>query len=185
MLAGTDLASTSVKSASYTIPSGKYARINSMGSKLLINGTSAYPLLNFSMTATAVALGAATSDSIVFNTSDMYFESLSITQTRTSSAASSNCTLNFYDFGGEVSQYSVTKTYALNTINYVPAVSSVTAFNGVSLIPTAAMSGTAGTVTHSASMTFYLKKDVSNQWLPSGTVIEGNFYILEEYNEPA
>ena len=174
--------STTIKNASYTIPAGKYAKIIPHGSKLLINGVSAYPSVALSMTATSVALGAITNDSITLNTNDMYLESLSITQSRSGTAASSNCTFLFLDFNGENTLYSVTKVYALSTTNYSPLVQSISPFNSVSLTATAVASGTSGQVNHVAVMTFYVKKDLYSLWAPTGTVIDSPFFALEEYN---
>lgn len=174
---------TTVKTGSYTIPAGKYAKVTPVGAKMLIDGVSIYPSVTISMTGTAVAIGATTSDSMVLNMKNMFLESLSITQTRSGTAASSNATFAFYDFGTRELIYSVTKTYALNTLNYTPLVQCVSDSSTVALNVTAAGSGTSGTVTSSCNATFYVKNDTGFIWVPSGAVLNGNNYIVEEYNQ--
>ena len=198
-------ASISVKTASYTIPTGRYAVIRNLHGDLTINGVEHYTILS-SFNRVQSATGQA--NDYIFPDSRCDFIKTTRTSTVSNGSNQTKCDftmLSYYlpgnyqyylwsmanqNFGGLFytdASFTTTRTSYLNPLNYqnqIPYFSSgtptiTTANQDISTFGLSFMTYRAsGTVTHTGFSASFSKDDFL---VPSGTVLDGVKYTVTEY----
>jgi len=167
----TSPASISVKTASYTIPAGKYARVIPNRADFTINGS----FLSTSSTcsvnvAGAVGVPASSSYQIDFTTGSL---------------------ITSYSITNSSANYSTGGLYFGNS-TYTPIVSLTRTTNGTGTsgavtVPIPAVSTTLNCYSAAfTNVTFSLtyrsfQNSIADIWISSGTVLGGSSYVVEEY----
>ena len=200
--------STSIKTTSYTVPAGKYARVQNLHGDLTINTVPHYVVISsFSRVLTATNTG-------VRNTilCDDRIDFVKCTRSSTISNAGNFTSSGYYiggiyvpfdfniSFGETSSVYGSStggayyeESYTGTKISYIPmpkflqqipytASSTAQAHSSVNTSVFGLNFSTArasGTVTHEVTAATYDKNEF---WVASGTVLDGVKYLITEYN---
>jgi hypothetical protein len=198
-------ASTSIKTAAYTIPSGKYARVKNLHGDLTIDTIPHYVVLQSFTRVLSSGSGTDILDA------DDSIDFVKATRTCTSSNAANICAASYY-----VGAFQVNLFVILNSANFSPSIPTTNIYYDASFtttrtsyiampklfqqIPYTQGATTAvtmssftgalglgfstarntGTVTHSA---FSAKYDKNEFWVASGTVLDGVKFLVTEYNQ--
>jgi len=199
-------ASISIKTASYTIPTGRYAVIRNLHGDLTINGVAHYTILN-SFNRVQSATGQATD--YILPDSRCDFIKTTRTSTISNAANETRCDfamLSYYlsgsyqyflwsmanqAYGGLFyidASFTTTRTSYLNPLNYenqipyAPSGGVPLITNGTSNISNCGLSFStyraSGTVTHTGFSASFSKDDFL---VPEGTVLDGVKYTVTEY----
>jgi hypothetical protein len=159
---------TSVKTSSYTVPAGKYAKVVPSRADFTINGSS----LSSSESATVVASGSSATTFQIYVQANSLLTQITLVQ-----LGASNNTTGSISVGAQV----VTPVASLSRTSTGTSTQSYSYEMGSSLY-TLYASSTA--VSGSATFTVNYSKIFSAQeiWVPSGTVLAGTMYSVTEYN---
>ena len=182
-----DPSSTATKMAAYTVPAGKYAQVKTSSSFLSFNGSNVYPLLTTVHTYTA-SVGSASGVPTSTTNTQSYGSSLGIyissaTFTTSSSnwantSASGILSTGFATIGETIASASRSSSgstaIASNYCKTNVLFSQIT-LAGTNLIAT--------TPTGTLTINAYFGHGSSEFWVPSGTVIDGNQYVVTEYSK--
>lgn len=159
--------STSNKTASYTIPAGKYALVKTFSPFFSIGGVNQYP--SFTLSVTAVYPGG--SNFTVTNSFELagssYVYSASVTGT------ASNFNSGSYG-GGIPSSYNLPISSRTNTGSLNAA------YNPSSMLFIQAITNV-GTITTDVSL-YYFSTTANEFWVQPGAVLNGNNYLVAEYS---
>lgn len=158
--------STTVRTTSYTIPAGRYAYVKTSSPNFSLNGLQLYP--NETMSASAIGIGVQSIMSLTFPVST-YVYSASCSGIANGSSA--------YFGVGTPTSYQKTLQSRTSSGSFSPTfVSTTTIYAGVT--------SQANNQTSSISLSlYYFPTDSSNGfWVPAGSILNGNNYIVIEYN---
>lgn len=168
-------ASTTIKTASYTVPSGKYVRVNCLNPFLTVNGVDTHKI----MTATLAVTAAATVTASYPLPEYSFISSYSITRSGSASGASTIT----------VSQKSENETATWD--EFLQTRSAIGTSSGTNITVGSSraflfFNNISGNVSATGSSTitiFYANNLIKDIWFPSGTVLNGFSFIVEEYNQ--
>lgn len=172
--------SISKKTASYTVPSGKYAMVKTSSAFFFIDAVQIYHSNTIS-TASSISGGIPVDlDKSMQYSSSVHVFSTSLTKTGTNIS-----TLTGSFGGGTVNAYgdalySVTRTTAgTTTVAQAIELNATILWSNTTLV-----SSTTGSSQGSWSISYYFTPNlgVTDFWVPSGTVLNGSNYIVMEYN---
>lgn len=179
-------ASVSIKTSSYIIPEGKYAKVNTLSALFSMNGTQIYPSQSISFSVSDLysteSTGATTNTQgfSVGNSAYIYSASLTRSGNSTSSTISASWGI------GTESNYSYSIGNLSRTTNGTTSIapnvncSTITLWVSVSANNNTSNQSTTGSISLSV---YYIPVGVLTEfWVPSGTVLNGNNYTVTEYN---
>lgn len=172
--------STSIKSTSYTVPAGKYAKVSSNIGNLSIDGTAIFPEQGFVASASAGSSSSQTKQYELGFSNGIYITSLYLTVSGSSSFTGTFETSFFTNASGSSVPYIIntlsrtTNGSSSSTLNvYYPVT------NFMFKLTVGAVVG--GSISASCGLSYYPFID-KTIWVPTGTVISGAKYSVEEYN---
>jgi hypothetical protein len=157
--------STTVRSGSYTIPAGFYGRVFTVSPSLTLNGNSVCPSVSISLTA---SLAAAGDEVQVFSGEGFFNISLTIT------SIVANVAYNLRNYDDTNTTFNVIRTVGATASDSFSLDAAVT--NRLTLYKTSAGSSNwtiSGSARFSQSNSYF--------WVPTGAVLNGSSYIVEEY----
>jgi len=168
-------ASISIKTASYTIPAGKYAIVSPKSAFFTLNGVDVFSIdQSFSYTETSA------SAVIRYFVSDGAFSFItSISGTRTGNTSAGSVTLS----AGSTNSFTSSGYTSLNrTLNGTSSASNIQIPTGTLYVSSS--NSNSGLYTWTINVTGkILQTKVTDLWVPSGSVLAGNNYIVTEYNQ--
>jgi len=155
--------SASVKTSSYTIPSGKYALVKTLTPRLSIDGVDINPLRT-------VTGSVPNSTSVTVNYDLSIETNTSLISTANFSTSGTGTYINVFSGGYVLFSASASSTFITNGAHF----GNIRVQMGQT---------TTGNRSYSFSLNFY--PEISSQtsfWVNSGTVINGASYVVEEFN---
>lgn len=171
--------STTIKTASYTIPAGKYAFVSSHVGNLSIDGSSVIPLqtLTFAITAGTSATVTRLNDFSIPN--GIYITTATLTTTNNNYGGS--FTFGLLAAPATDSVYTITSATRSTTGTTTNTVNSY--FYGQNWYFSGTTTGSiAGGGTATTLVNFYPMQNFG-AWVKSGTVLNGALYYVTEYNQ--
>jgi hypothetical protein len=167
--------STSIKTSSYTIPAGKYARVTSRSAYFSVDSFNFYYT---SSESASIAGNGATQDVYASMGEYAYVSAWSVV--RSGSVASGSSSIYIYSGGydGRLNNTTLITRSALGTTTGTAFNTNVRA-GTIRYVLSSSNAGSTGSISFSVISAHEL---VSGLWVPSGTVLTGNEYIVEEYN---
>jgi hypothetical protein len=172
--------STSLKTAAYTMPAGKYACVVTISPFFLINGVllNGSETVSMSTSTTTVATDSAITSMVYSSPVHVFSSSLTRGGTATGTVGG-----NFG--GGSHSIYNDTLFSVSRTTNGTTVTPHAIDGNSDTFWGAMTHSETSvGTLTASYTISYYYFKNLTSTkfWVPSGTVLNGNNYVVSEYN---
>jgi hypothetical protein len=164
-------ASTSVKTSSYTVPVGKYAKVSTLSAFFSIDSVQIYPTGSASVSAPT---GTNTTITRPITPGAYIFSA-----TFTRGGGGSNANSGSYGFGSFETQV-VTTSSASRTTNGTSQL--LTGYSEAPAIWLSATAGINGTAATAVSWYFVPVGAATTFWVKTGTVLNGNSYVVEEYN---
>lgn len=166
--------STTIKTTSYTIPAGKYARVKPLYADFTLNGTTMF--MSQSISTAAVASGATVTNSAGFTAEAGSVITGGFLTQSLNGLTSSNGGI-YLGTSTNVALATASRTTAGTTSLTTPlAIAGTTFF-------LYAYSSSSGTSTTTVGGTLWVFAGKSTEfWLPSGSVLTGSKYLVEEYN---
>lgn len=164
--------SISQKTTSYSIQQGKYAKVRVVSPFFTINGSQIYPSMSFTQSA-----GPNNSSTVGYHiTPGSYIYSATLTR----SGSGSYAVTGSYGYGNET-QYIQTFSSASRTSNGTTSLSQTNWASDIIWI--SANGGYSGSSTVTVNFYYFQNGSQTEFWVPSGTILNGNNYIVEEYNK--
>lgn len=165
--------STTKKSGSYTVPQGKYAEVIPHSADLTINGVSIGISQTAGISASNPGSNTGTSTYLITFPPGTLLTNISVTVSNTITT-------------GTIALYIGNSTYtALASITRTTTGTSSSSLSipiGSSVNSLYASSASVNARTISGNITYMSLQNSQKFWVPSGTVLSGNNYVIEEYN---
>lgn len=167
--------SVSIKTSSYTIPAGKYALVSPKSAFFTLNGVDVFTIndsLSFNETSASTVVRYFVSDG-------RYSWITSASGTRTGNTSSGSVTLSL----GSQTSIGSTQYVSLNrTLNGTTSASNIHIPTGHIFV--ASSNVNSGLYTWAISISVkILSSDVTDLWVPSGSVLSGDNFIVSEFNQ--
>lgn len=165
--------SVSVKTSAYTIPAGSYALVKTNSAFFSIDAVNVYP--SFTIATSAATASTGTKFALVDGLVYVHTASLTV------ASANANGNSGSYGFGTDATGATAIASVS-RTSNGTSAISAGSV--PASYLYISCTSGAAGPTT-SATASFYASSASSQTefWVPSGTDLDGNNYVVMLYNE--
>jgi hypothetical protein len=172
--------STTFKTAAYTIPAGKFARVTPMSALFSLNGSQVFPSRSITCSGNVAAS--------TLSTSFMVSSPVRLYNIINNVASYTNGTIScgVYQAHGSSASIGTADTYLLASgPNRTSVGTSSTALSiDVNTGPMFVFLTSNGSLTSSSTVTlqYYFMTSPQSFFVPTGTVLDGSRYMVEEYN---
>lgn len=171
-----------LKTSSYTIPAGKYARVNIISPNFQINGTQQFPSGTLTASTGSGTTASDTATAAVSLGGPAYVYSASVTRAQGASMPTASSSGGFGN-GTESTGYAwinqATRTNSAGTTSISAGLNPA----HILWVYASYTGGTGGSHSSSCTVSYYtLGANPDEIWVPSGTVLAGDFYRVTEYN---